>query len=59
MGEGIKREIRLMARALDNDVRKLMRRRIGKLELRNLKSGEYLSVSKDDLWAYIKNGKII
>ena len=59
LGEGIKREIRLMARALDNDVRKLMRRRIGKLELRNLKSGEYLSVSKDDLWAYIKNGKII
>ncbi len=59
LGEGIKREIRLMARALDNDVRKLMRRRIGKLELKELKSGEFISVSKEELWEYIKNGKTV
>lgn len=56
LGEGIKREIRLMARALGNDVRKLMRRRIGKLELKNLPAGEFISVSKEELWSYIING---
>ena len=59
LGEGIKREIRMMARALDNDVRKLLRRKIGKLELRNLPAGEFISVSKDELWSYIRNGKIV
>lgn len=59
LGEGIKREIRLMARALDNDVRRLMRRRIGRLELQNLSAGEFASVSKDTLWRYIKNGFVI
>lgn len=56
LGEGVKREIRIMARALDNDVRRLMRRKIGKLELKDLKAGEFMSVSKEELWAYIKNG---
>lgn len=59
LGEGIKREIRLMARALDNDVRKLMRRKIGKLELRDLPSGEFINLSKEDLWNYIKEGKTV
>ena len=59
LGEGIKREIRLMARAFDNDVRKLMRRKIGKLELRDLPSGELINVTKDDLWNYIDEGKIV
>ena len=39
LGEGIKREIRLMARALDNDVRRLFRRKIGKLVLKDLPCG--------------------
>ncbi|MCE5201932.1 MAG: rRNA pseudouridine synthase [Synergistaceae bacterium] len=56
LGEGIKREIRLMARALGNDVRNLMRRRIGKLELKKLPAGEYISVSKEDIWRYINDG---
>lgn len=59
LGEGIKREIRLMARALDNDVRHLMRRRIGKLTLRDLPVGEYIEVDRDTLWRYIKNGKTV
>jgi len=59
LGEGIKREIRLMARALGNDVRKLVRRRIGRLELKNLGAGEFISVSKDELWSYILNGHTV
>lgn len=59
LGEGIKREIRLMARALENDVRKLIRRKIGNLELRELSPGSFLEVSKEELWSYIKSGKIV
>lgn len=59
LGEGIKREIRLMARALDNDVRRLKRRKIGKLALKDLKPGEYISVDKETLWDYIKNGHTV
>lgn len=59
LGEGIKREIRLMARALGNDVRRLLRRKIGKLELRRLAPGDILSVSKEELWRYIRDGKIV
>lgn len=59
LGEGIKREIRLMARALGNDVRRLLRRKIGKLELRRLVPGEFLSVPKEELWRYIRDGKIV
>lgn len=59
LGEGIKREIRLMARALSNDVRRLMRRKIGKLELKDLPVGGFVSVTKEELWSYIKEGKIV
>ena len=59
LGEGIKREIRLMARALDNDVRTLYRRKIGKLTLKELPAGQFLSVSKEALWNYIKKGKTV
>lgn len=59
LAEGVKREIRLMARELGNDVRRLMRRRIGKLELRALPAGEFISVSKEELWRFIKKGKIV
>lgn len=59
LGEGIKREIRLMARELGNDVRRLMRRKIGELELRDLPAGEFISVSKEELWRFIRKGKIV
>lgn len=59
LAEGVKREIRLMAEALGNRVTKLFRRKIGKLELRKLKSGEYLEVDGVELKRYIKRGKIV
>ncbi len=59
LGEGVKREIRLMARALDNDVRRLLRRKIGRLVLKELPPGEFISVERDVLWDYIKNGKTV
>jgi len=59
LNEGIKREIRLMVRTLGNDVRHLIRRKIGKLVLKDLQPGEYVSVSKEKLLDYIKNGKVI
>lgn len=59
LNEGIKREIRLMVRTLGNDVRHLIRRKIGKLVLSELQPGEYVSVSKEKLFDYIKNGKEI
>ena len=59
LGEGIKREIRLMARALGNDVRRLLRRKIGKLTLKTLPAGEFISVDRETLWRYIKEGKTV
>lgn len=59
LGEGIKREIRLMARALGNDVRRLLRRKIGRLALRELPPGEFITADRDTLWKYIKNGKTV
>lgn len=59
LGEGIKREIRLMARALGNDVRRLLRRKIGGLELRNLPPGEFIMVGKEQLWCFIRQGEIV
>ena len=59
LNEGIKREIRLMVRTLGNDVRHLVRRKIGKLVLKDLQPGEYVSVSKEKLLDYVKNGKEI
>lgn len=59
LGEGIKRQIRLMAKSLDNDVLKLFRRKIGALELRKLPAGNFLSVTKESLWNYIDKGKIV
>lgn len=59
LGEGIKREIRLMVRSLGNDVRRLIRRKIGRLEIRDLSVGSYISASREELWSYIKDGKIV
>lgn len=59
LGEGIKREIRLMVRALENRVEKLERVKIGKLKLRDLPQGEFISFTKDKLWSMIKDGGVI
>ena len=49
LSEGIKREIRLMARQMGFRVEKLIRVKIGGLELGNLKPGEYKSLSFSSL----------
>lgn len=59
LGEGVKREIRLMVRVFNNSVRRLKRIKLGKLELRRLPSGEYISVSKEQLWRFIVDGEIV
>ena len=59
LGEGVKREIRVMARALDNDVRQLKRTKIGKLELKNLPAGEFIETSLDQLWKYVMEGHTV
>ncbi|MDY2984554.1 MAG: pseudouridine synthase [Synergistes jonesii] len=59
LGEGIKREIRMMVRALDNDVRRLFRRKIGRLTLKELPAGEFIDVSREELWRYIRDGNIV
>ena len=54
--EGMKREVRLMAREAGFRVERLIRRRIGKMLLENLKSGEHVSLSFSDLYTKIFEG---
>lgn len=54
--EGMKREVRLMAREAGFRVERLIRRRIGKMLLANLKSGEHVSLSFSDLYTKIFEG---
>ena len=57
--EGLKREIRLMAREAGFRVERLIRRRIGGLVLENLKSGEYVNLSFSDLYTKIFDGGVV
>ena len=57
--EGLKREIRLMARHAGFRVEKLIRRKIGKLVLDKLGSGEFVSLSFSELYTKIFNGGIV
>ncbi len=54
--EGLKREIRLMAKEAGFNVQKLIRRKIGKMCLEKLGSGEYVSLSFSELYTKIFNG---
>ena len=56
LGEGVKREIRLMAEGCGMTVEVLFRRAIGRMELRTLKSGEFVEVTLKDLWKMIRQG---
>lgn len=56
IGEGLKREIRLMAKSAGFRVERLIRRSIGKMRLETLKSGEYVSLSFSELYTKIFNG---
>lgn len=59
LGEGIKREIRLMAKEHGFGVRKLIRRAIGRLVLRRLPQGQFLELEKSILWKMINEGGIV
>lgn len=59
LGEGLKREIRVMASALGYKVRMLERIRIGRMELKKLKTGEVISLSCEDLGKLIQSGGYI
>ncbi len=54
--EGLKREIRLMARYYGNEVLFLRRTAFGKLRLENLPPGKYRTFSKEQLWCMIHHG---
>ena len=56
IGEGVKREIRLMAQQAGFKVKKLIRRKIGKMKLETLKTGEFMRLSFSDLYTKILNG---
>ena len=54
--DGLKREVRLMARNAGFRVERLIRRKIGKMMLESLKGGEYVSLSFSELYTKIFNG---
>ncbi|MBQ3653580.1 MAG: rRNA pseudouridine synthase [Synergistaceae bacterium] len=54
--EGLKREVRLMAREAGFRVERLIRRRIGRMVLENLGSGEFVSLSFSGLYSKIFEG---
>ena len=59
IAEGLKREIRLMARSAGFRVERLIRRSIGKMRLETLKGGEYVSLSFSELYTRIFTGGIV
>ena len=56
LAEGVKREVRRMAEAFGYSVEMLIRRRIGKMELRDLPAGSYREMSRNSLWRAIRSG---
>lgn len=57
--EGLKREVRLMAREAGFRVERLIRRKIGGLTLEKLNTGEYVSLSFSELYTKIFNSGIV
>ncbi|MBQ9433351.1 MAG: rRNA pseudouridine synthase [Synergistaceae bacterium] len=57
--EGLKREVRLMAREAGFRVERLIRRRIGNMVLENLNVGEYAGLSFSELYSKIFDGGIV
>ena len=54
--DGLKREVRLMAREAGFRVERLIRRKIGKMALESLKAGEYVNLSFSLLYSKIFDG---
>lgn len=59
LGEGIKREIRLMAQKHGFGVLRLIRRSIGQLVLSKLPRGQFIELEKTILWKMINEGGIV
>ena len=59
IAEGIKREIRLMAKQVGFNVQRLIRRKIGKMTLEKLKPGEFMRLSFSELYTKIFNGGVV
>ena len=59
LAEGVKREIRHMAAGLGFEVRALFRRRVGKMELRYLKPGEWADLPRAFIWKAIRSGGMV
>ena len=57
--EGLKREVRLMAREAGFRVQRLIRRRIGGMVLETLGSGEYVNLSFHEVYSKIFDGGIV
>ena len=56
IGEGLKREVRTMANLAGFSVRTLIRRRIGRMVLENLRAGEFVELSFSELYTKIFEG---
>ena len=56
IGEGLKREVRTMANLAGFSVQALIRRRIGRLVLENLRLGEFIELSFSELYTKILEG---
>ena len=59
IGEGLKREVRSMANAAGFSVCTLIRRKVGKLVLVELQTGQYLELSFSDLYSKIHEGGVV
>ena len=59
IAEGLKREIRLMAKQAGFNVETLIRRKIGRLRLENLRPGEFVRLSFSELYTKIFNGGVV
>lgn len=57
--EGLKREVRLMAREAGFRVQRLIRRRIGGMRLENLNAGEFVYLSFSELCSRIFDGGVV
>lgn len=59
LSEGIKREVRRMAQSLGFEVEMLVRKRIGKMELKDLPAGSFLEMSRAEMWKAIRSGGLL
>ena len=59
IGEGLKREVRVMANLAGFSVERLVRRRLGKMVLEKLRPGEFVDLSFSELYTKIFEGGVV